>query len=140
MRATLTVFCLLVTTAGLAGRAAARPPARAANLIASPAVHHQIRIAFLSGKRLNPAKVRGPIPGTLYYARYRGTYWAIAAFSVPFFRLQGQPTVFRRAAGRQWRSTTDTGGSICPPMVPLPVVKVWFLPYEGSGCYSAPVP
>ena len=58
-----------------------------------------------------------------------------SGFSIPRFGTTDQPELFRRPAGALWRDLGDTGGDVCPPYVPLPLIKVWQLKPAGGGCY-----
>ena len=109
------------------GAAATEP---AVNLTATPAVRSALRATYLSHVTGVPrAKVKGPLPGTLYYARHRGREWAIAAFSRPLTGTTDQPELFVRPVGGRWIDRGDTAGGldVCAPSVPAPVLRVWGL-------------
>ena len=117
----LAIAMLLVPMSSLAAGGAR-------NLVVTPSVRAALRQAFLSAHRnLAPRRVKGPLKGTTYYGRYRGREYAFADFSIPVFGTQDQPEVFWRPARGVWRDRGDTGGDICPPTVPLPLIKVWHL-------------
>jgi hypothetical protein len=98
----------------------------AVNLVAAPRVKRELRAAFLRAHPgFAPRRVRGPLRGSVYYARYRGNHWALATFSLPRVGTTDQPELFRRRLGARWRDLGDTGGSLCE--VPRPVVRVWHL-------------
>ena len=43
------------------------------------------------------------------------------------------PEVFQRPTGGHWADRGDAGGEICPPAIPLPLVKLWgFVPSSYS--------
>jgi len=66
-----------------------------------------------------------PLRGRTYYGSYQGREYAVAVFSIPRLGTQDQPEVFRRPRGGVWRDLGDTGGDICPPTIPLSLLKVW---------------
>jgi hypothetical protein len=100
----------------------------ARNLVVTAQVRSALRHAFLAAHRkLPPRRVKGPLRGTAYYGRYRGREYAFADFSIPVFGTQDQPELFRRPVGGGWRDLGDTGGDICPPSVPLPLLQAWHL-------------
>lgn len=111
-------------------------PPKAVNLVATAKVKAALRTAFLhTHKRYTSAQVKGPLKGTTYYGRYGQTKYAFATFSIPRFRTQDQPELFKRLPGRAWRDRGDTGGEICKRDVPLPLIKVWKLKAGSPGCY-----
>ena len=96
------------------------------NLVATPAVKTALRASFLKAhSRLAPAKVRGPLKGQTYYGRYRGVEYALAVFSIPRLGTTDQPELFRRVPPGRWHDRGDTGGEVCLPWVPLPLLKLW---------------
>lgn len=106
------------------------PPALSAggarNLAATPKVKAALRAAFIrTHSKLTARFVRGPLRGRTYYGSYQGREYAVAVFSIPRFGTQDQPEVFRRPSAGVWRDLGDTGGDICPPTIPLPLLKVW---------------
>ena len=128
------LLCVLGSAALLASPALAGNGAR--NLVATPSVKAALRAAFLKvHPKLPPAKVAGPLKGRTYYGSYQGKEYALAVFSIPRFGTQDQPELFRRPAGGTWRDLGDTGGDVCPPYVPLALIKVWQLKPAGGGCY-----
>ena len=67
------------------------------NLAATPKVKAALRAAFIrTHSNLTARSIRGPLRGRTYYS----------------------------SAGA-WRDLGDTGGDICPPTIPLPLLKVW---------------
>jgi hypothetical protein len=113
-----------IAAALLAGGGGAR------NLVATPAVKAALRSAFVHAhSRFAAAQIKGPLPGTTYYGSAGGFEYAVATFSVPRFATQDQPEIFRRTAGGRWRDLGDTGGDVCPGVVPLSLLRVWhFVP------------
>jgi hypothetical protein len=99
----------------------------ALNLIISPGDRASLRTTFLSNLHIShPSAVKGPLAGTVYYARYRGTDWAIATFSMPGTGTTDMPERFSRPVGSgQWTDLGDTGGPLSEYGVPCPVLLVW---------------
>ena len=100
------------------------------NLVATPTVKAALRTTFLTAHRqYAPAKVKGPVKGDTYYGSYAGVEYALAVFDVPRTGTTDMPELFSRPVGGRWRDVGDTGGEVCPPRVPLPLVKLWqFVP------------
>ena len=110
----------------LAGVGAAGSPPRPVNLVATPTVKAALRHAFLTAHRqYAPRGVKGPLKGGTYYGRYGPFEYALAIFDVPRTGTTDMPELFRRPAGGRWRDQGDTGGEVCPPFVPLPLIKLW---------------
>jgi len=85
-----------------------------------------LRAAFIrTHSNLAARSIRGPLRGRTYYGSYQGREYAVAVFSIPRLGTQDQPEVFRRPRGGVWRDLGDTGGDICPPTIPLSLLKVW---------------
>jgi hypothetical protein len=121
MRPALAVSAVigLVATTALASRGPV-------NLVATPAVKAALRASFLKAHpKFVAAKVRGPLKGQTYYGRYRGVEYALAVFSIPRLGTTDQPELFRRVRPAAWRDRGDTGGEVCPPWVPLPLLRLW---------------
>jgi hypothetical protein len=98
----------------------------ARNLAATPRVKAALRAAFIrTHSNLAARSIRGPLRGRTYYGSYQGREYAVAVFSIPRLSTQDQPEVFRRPRGGVWRDLGDTGGDICPPTIPLSLLKVW---------------
>jgi hypothetical protein len=127
----LLLWAALASVVGTASSAAATP--RPVNLVATPAMKAQLHRTFLRlHSTLAPSRVRGPLNGRTYYGRYGPTEYAVATFSVDG-GTDDQPEVFRRGRGRSWRDLGDTGGEVCPPRIPLPLIKLWsFVPTSYS--------
>jgi hypothetical protein len=106
--------------------AAAWSAGGARNLAATPKVKTALRAAFIrTHSNLTARSIRGPLRGRTYYGSYQRREYAVATFSIPGFGTQDQPEVFRRPGAGVWRDLGDTGGDICPPTIPLPLLKVW---------------
>lgn|SRR3954467_2211389 len=98
----------------------------ARNLAATPKVKSALRAAFIqTHSNLTARSIRGPLRGRTYYGSYEHREYAVAVFSIPRLGTQDQPEVFRRPRAGVWRDLGDTGGDICPPTFPLPLLKVW---------------
>ena len=98
----------------------------ARNLAATPKVKAALRAAFIrTHSNLTARSIRGPLRGRTYYGSYQGREYAVAVFSTPRLGTQDQPEVFRRPHAGVWRDLGDTGGDICPPTIPLALLKVW---------------
>ena len=128
----LTVFGALAlamapaTTASFPNAEAGVLAARPVNLVVTPAVRRALRAAFIRAHpAVRPARIKGPLRGSVYYARYGRYEWALATFSLPLVGTTDQPEVFRRRVGGRWVDLGDTGGSLCA--VPRAVVSLWDL-------------
>ena len=123
----------MLAAASIGTKAAATSGADPVNLRATPQVKRALRAAFL---RAHPAldgrRVRGPLRGTVYYARLRATEWALATFWMPRVGTTDQPEVFSRRVRGRWRDRGDTGGSLCA--VPRSVVRLWGLLRFRTSC------
>jgi len=98
----------------------------ARNLAATPKVKAALRAAFIrTHSNLTARSIHGPLRDRTYYGSYHGREYAVAVFSIPRLGTQDQPEVFRRPSAGVWRDLGDTGGDICPPTIPLPLLKVW---------------
>jgi hypothetical protein len=119
----------------------------ARSLVLASSVRAQIVAAWVAGQRMEPGDVAGMQPGSAYYGYMpsTGTYWAVASFvptpawerkakAAPNSRValqfQDGPWIFSRKEGQGWRYVTDTGGTVCPPAVPAPMLAAWALPTE----------
>ena len=98
----------------------------ARNLAATLKVKAALRAAFIrTHSNLTARSIHGPLRGRTYYGSYQGREYAVAVFSIPRLGTRDQPEVFRRPRAGVWRDLGDTGGDICPPTIPLPLLKVW---------------
>lgn len=98
----------------------------ARNLAATLKVKAALRAAFIrTHSNLTAQAIRGPLRGRTYYGSYQRREYAVAVFSIPRLGTQDQPEVFRRPSAGVWRDLGDSGGEICPPTIPLPLLKVW---------------
>jgi hypothetical protein len=116
----------------------------ARTLVLPPLVRDQIIAAWVAGRGAERGDVEGISPGTGYYGYMpsTGTYWATADFdptgawerkakAAPNSRVallfQDGPWVFSHKQGQAWRYLGDTGGVVCPPQVPAPMLAAWGL-------------
>jgi hypothetical protein len=98
----------------------------ALNLALSTTGRDELRAAFLRAHPTSrPADVKGPLRGSVYYARYRGREWALATFSLPAVGATDQPERFRRPVGGRWKDLGDTGGPVSHAGFPCPVLRAW---------------
>ena len=120
-----TAFALVAVLASVAV-SAAWGAGGARNLAATPKVKTALHAAFIRAhSNLTARSIRGPLRGRTYYGSYQSREYAVAVFSIPRLGTQDQPEVFRRPSAGVWRDLGDTGGDICPPTIPLPLLKVW---------------
>ncbi len=116
----------------------------ARTLVLPPLVRDQIIAAWVAGAGAERGDVEGISPGTGYYGYMpsTGTYWATADFdptgawerkakaapnSPVALLFQDGPWVFSHKQGQAWRYLGDTGGVVCPPKVPAPMLAAWGL-------------
>lgn len=115
-------------TATRATSAAGSRGGAAVNLRISVADRAALRQALLASSGVASSDVKGPLPGTVFYARYRGTDYAIGTFSYAQTGETDQPERFSRPAGsRAWRHDGDSGGPLAD-FLPCPVLRVWQRP------------
>ena len=135
------------TGSGASPSAATSPPrvtGSARTLVLPPLVRDQIIAAWVAGTGAERSDVAGISPGTGYYGYMpsTGTYWATAGFdptgawerkakaapgSPVAVLFQDGPWVFSHKQGQAWRYLGDTGGVVCPPKVPAPMLAAWGL-------------
>lgn len=102
--------------------------AAAVNLRISAADRAALRQALLASSGVASSEVKGPLPGTVFYARYQGTEYAIGTFSYAQTGETDQPERFSRPAGRRtWLHDGDTGGPLAD-LLPCPVLRAWQKP------------
>jgi hypothetical protein len=99
------------------------------NLVATPKVKQELRAAYVAAHPR--ARVGTPLAGHTYYGSYSGTEYAVATFAA-------HPTVFRRDARGRWRVRSETHGGICKNIVPIDLIKTWWLERWNSRCYVEP--
>jgi hypothetical protein len=133
----------LVITAVAAGAVAA--PVWAAcgdgwmgtNLVATPGVKAALRSAYLAAHPgLAATHVGAPVAGHTYYGSYSGTRYAVATFAVgsgPTY-----PTIFRTDQRGRWHVRRVTHGGICANVVPIDLIRAWWLTHYSGSCYVEP--
>jgi hypothetical protein len=129
-------FLVLATAAGLAAQ-----PASACgdgwmgvNLKVTPRVKIALRSALVAARP--GAEVGASAPGGTYYGSYSGTYYAVATFSVD--GRAAYPTVFRTDARGRWYVRRQTHGGVCSDVVPVDLIRAWWLQHWGGRCYVLP--
>jgi hypothetical protein len=119
-----TVTETLTTTVGSTDATAAT------NLVVTPRVRIQLRSAVTDGKsQAEAAKIKGPLPKSIYYAEYQGFHYALASFSFPLTGTTDQPLLFVELPGIGYLvEVSDTGGDPGHmSAIPCPVREVWNL-------------
>jgi hypothetical protein len=107
------------------------------NLVATSRVKSALRSAYLTAHpRLAAARVGAPVPGRTYYGSYSATQYAVATFSVG--GASAYPTVFRTDARGRWHVRRQTHGGVCSDVVPVELIKMWWLRHWGGRCYVLP--
>jgi hypothetical protein len=134
--------CLFTVPIG--GSKSPMTDSRAHNLPMTEAVRANLVAAFAAARDLDARFVAGTVPGSVYYGYDPGTgaYWALADFSAsnaarveherlqgtpndPYVAFQDGPMVLSQTTGTAWRLVTDTGGLVCTPPVPAPLLALW---------------
>ena len=133
-----TVVLAVVVAGALAGPVLACGDGwMAVNLVATPRVKAQLRSAYLAAHpELAPAQVGSPVPGRTYYGSYSDIPYAVAAFSVG--GAPAYPTVFSIDWRGRWHVRRQTHGGVCTNVVPVELIKVWWLEHWGGRCYVLP--
>jgi hypothetical protein len=104
------------------------------NLVAKPGVKAALRSAYLAAHpRLAAARVGFPVPGRTYYGSYSATRYAVATFAVG--SAPAYPTIFQRDAKGRWHVRRQTHGGVCSDVVPIELIKVWWLEHWSARCY-----
>ena len=107
------------------------------NLVATPGVKAALRTAYL---RANPSvgadEVGAPVAGRTYYGSYSGTRYAVAV--LPVGGAAAYPTVFRTDAHGRWHVRRQTHGGVCSDVVPIDLIRAWWLEHWGGRCYVLP--
>jgi hypothetical protein len=103
----------------------------ARNLVATPGVKAALRSAYLAA---HPGLAVGaPASGRTYYGDYSGTRYAVATFGA-------YPTVFRTDARGRWQVRRETHGGVCTDVVPLELIRAWWLEHWAGRCFVEPGP
>jgi hypothetical protein len=107
------------------------------NLTASPNVKSALRSAYLSAHLgLASSRVGSPVSGHTYYGSYSGTRYAVATFAVD--GRAAYPTIFRTDARGRWHLRRETHGGVCTDVVPIDLIRAWWLEHWGGACYVLP--
>ena len=102
------------------------------NLVATPTVKEALRSAYLRAHpEVRTAQVGEPARGRTYYGDFMGTRYAVATFAT-------HPTIFRTDARGRWKLVRQTRGGICTEVVPLELVRVWWLEHRRGRCFVEP--
>jgi hypothetical protein len=107
------------------------------DLLATPGVKAALRSAYLrANPGSEPAQVGAPVSGRTYYGSYSGTRYAVATF--PVAGGAAYPTIFRTGARGRWHVRRQTHGGICSDVVPMDLIRAWWLEHWGGRCYVLP--
>ena len=131
MKAFRTLAATAVAAGALAGtvRAGCGDGWMGTNLVATPAVKAALRSAYLAAHPRT--QVGAPAAGRTYYGSYSGTRYAVATFGA-------YPTIFRTDFRGRWHVRRETHGGICTNIVPIDLIRVWWLHHWGGRCYVEP--
>ena len=107
------------------------------NLVATPGVKAALRTAYIAAHPgLAPQDVGSPVSGRTYYGSYSGTRYAVATFAVG--SGPAYPTVLRTDVHGRWHVRRQTHGAVCTDVVPVELIKVWWLEHWRGSCYVEP--
>ena len=107
------------------------------NLRATPGVKSALRSAYLGAHPgVSRAAVGSPVSGRTYYGSYSGTRYALATFQVG--GAAAYPTIFRTDAGGHWHVRLQTRGEVCSDVVPIDLIRVWWLDHRAGRCFVLP--
>src|SRR2546421_7635418 len=99
------------------------------NLKATPGVKAALSSAYAAG---HPgAAVGSPVPGHTYYGSYSGTRYAVATFGT-------FPTIFKTDRRGRWHVRAQTRGDICTNVVPIDLIRLWWLEHRDGRCFVEP--
>jgi hypothetical protein len=102
------------------------------NLVATPTVKAALRSAYIAGNRnVDSDEVGSPRSGHTYYGSYSGTRYAVATFGV-------YPTIFRTDFRGRWHLIRQTHGGVCTDVVPVELIRAWWLEHWRGRCYVEP--
>jgi hypothetical protein len=108
-----------------------------ANLVATPQVKAALHAAYLRAHReLPPGRVGAPVAGRTYFGWHEGTLYAVATFAVR--SGSDHPTIFSTDRRGRWHVRRQTHGEICTDVVPLELIRVWWLEHWGGRCFVEP--
>jgi hypothetical protein len=107
------------------------------NLTATPGVKAALRSAYLrANPKVDSALIGAPVAGRTYYGSYSGTRYAVATFSAG--RAAAYPTIFRTDARGRWHVRRQTHGGVCTDVVPMDLIRAWWLEHWAGRCYVLP--
>jgi len=107
------------------------------NLRVTPGVKSALRSAYVAAHPgLAASRVGSPVSGRTYYGSYSGTRYAVATF--PVDGGAAYPTVFRTDARGHWQVRRETHGGVCTDVVPIDLIRTWWLEHFGGRCYVLP--
>ena len=107
------------------------------NLVATPGVKAALRSTYVaSHPALAPSQVGAPVAGRTYYGSYSGTRYAVATFSVG--SGAAYPTIFRTDHQGRWHVRRETHGGVCTDVVPIDLIKAWWLVHWDGRCFVLP--
>jgi hypothetical protein len=107
------------------------------NLRATPGVKSALRSAYLAAHPgLSPASVGSPVSGRTYYGSYSGTRYALATFQAG--AAAAYPTIFRTDARGRWHVRQQTRGEVCSDVVPIDLIRAWWLDHSAGRCFVLP--
>jgi hypothetical protein len=128
---TLKVLSAIVVAGVLASPvlACGDDPWMGVNLVATPDVKAALHAAYVAA---HPRQQVGmPVAGRTYYGSYSETRYAVATFGA-------YPTIFRTDFRGRWHVVRQTHGGICTDVVPVELIKVWWLKRWDARCYVEP--
>jgi hypothetical protein len=109
----------------------------AVNLIATPGVKTALRSTYLRAHpELAAARIGRPVAGRTYYGAHMGTLYAVATFAVG--SRPAHPTIFQADRHGEWHLRRQTHGGICTDVVPLELIRAWWLEHRGGRCFVEP--
>jgi hypothetical protein len=106
------------------------------NLVAMPGVKEALRSAYVAAHPALGDQVGDPVSGRTYYGSYSGTRYAVATFAVG--SAPAYPTVFRTDNHGRWHVRRETHGGVCTDVVPIELIKAWWLAPWGGRCFVLP--
>jgi hypothetical protein len=102
--------------------------AQSTNLTIPPSVRRHLHdvLASVRESDLNHEHIVQALPGTVYYARFNGDYYALAAFDVPKRGTTDQPSLFAKYGSDPWTYLGNNLGDIATVgALPCPVRDGW---------------
>jgi hypothetical protein len=107
------------------------------NLVLTPRDKAGLRAAYLRAHPgLVPSRVGQPVSGSTYFGSYSGTLYAVATFAAG--PGAGYPTIFRTGQNGRWHVRKQTRGGICSDVVPIELIKAWWLEHRSGRCFEVP--